>query len=447
MSNRIVAASIVAACLASTCLSTVLAADAAKPAAAEVTKGSGDPNDTSFNPDPIFKQTYVPGKDVSPAVKAALEDPMRPVWDRARDAQRKPGDVLAIAGIKPGDKVVDLVPGDGYYTRILSPLVGSKGKVYPLVPLPAGMRDGEMVRQKEAEAIKAGKPLPPNPVDQALAIQNIAHYANVTVLWQMLYQYGAQFGIPEQLDAVVAANAYHDLQAGVYGKLDMTAENKAIFQSMKPGGVYLVVDYAAPAGTGAGASGVLHRADKEQVKKEVTAAGFTFDGENPILAVAGQDNTRPTMSGKASDGADQFVLRFKKPANASNDTLRPRVDPLAGYYGNTEISNYLSKGTVSGNRPRYDLYNADGTYEEMGMTNPLQEGTWYWDAAGHNCEIHQFPSTQRNFIVCHVLTGSHKVGEIWGEGNLPDGTPRRNIMLKGHVYPPVPTDAAINTPY
>jgi predicted methyltransferase len=425
----------------------VLAADAAKPAAATATKGSGDPNDTSYNPDPIFKQTYMPGKDVAPAIKAALDDPMRPVWERARDAQRKPGDVLAIAGIKPGDKVVNLVPDDGYYTRILSPLVGAKGKVYTLVPLIAGMRDGEMVRQREAEALAAGKKPVPNPVDTALAIQNISHYSNVVVLWEMLYQYGAQFGIPEQVDAVFTADAYHDLEGGVYGKLDMTAENKAIFQSMKPGGTYFVVDYSAPAGTGAGAGGVLHRSDKEQVKKEILAADFTFDGENPILAVATEDHTRPAMSGKAGDGVDQYVMRFKKPANASGATLRPKNDPLAGYYGNTEISNAFSKGTVSGNRPRYDLYNADGTYEEMGMTNPLQEGTWYWDAAGHNCEIHQYPATQRNFIVCHVLDGQHKVGDIWGEGNLPDGTPRRNIMLKGHVNPPVPTDAAINTPY
>jgi predicted methyltransferase len=441
-------AAAMAACFAPVCLSHVLAADAAKPAAAApVTKGSGDPNDKSYNPDPIFQQTYVPGKDVSPAIKAALDDPMRPVWERARDAQKKPGEVLAIAGIKPGDRIVNLVPGDGYYTRILSPLVGAKGKVYTLVPLRAGMRDGEMVRQLEAEAIAAGKKPIPNPVDGALAIQNISHYSNVTVLWEMLYQYNGQFGVPEQLDAVFTADAYHDIEGGPYGKMDIVAVNKAIFQSMKPGGTFTVIDYSAPKDSGTGAAAVLHRSDKEQVKKGITAAGFTFDGENPVLAIANQDATRPAMDGKAGDGIDQYVLRFKKPANASNETLRPKADPFAGYYGNTEIGNYLSKGTVSGNRPRYDLYNADGTYEEMGMTNPLQEGIQYWDAAGHNCEIHQFPATQRNFIVCHVIDGHHKVGDIWGEGVLPDGTPRRSILLKGHVFPPVPTDAAINTPY
>ena len=197
---------------------------------------------------------------------------------------------------------------------------------------------------------------------------------------------------------------------------------------------------------GVNAAKTLHRADAEQVKKELASAGFTFDGESKVLAVASDDHAKAAVSGRAGDGLDQIVLRFKKPANASNATLRPKTDPLAGYYGNTEISNAYAKGTVSGNRPRFDLYNADGTYEEMGLNNPLQEGTWYWDAAGHNCEIHEYPATQRNFVVCHVLE-AHKVGDIWGTGSLPDGTPRRNIMLKGHVYPTVPSDAAITQLY
>ena len=134
-----------------------------------------------------------------------------PVWHQARDAVRHPGEVVAFSGIKTGDVVVDFVPGDSYYTRILSALVGDKGKVYALVPLPAGMRDGEMVRELEDKARKAGKPLPPNPVDTVLALMNIARYRNVTVLWQMLYQYDAQFAVPEQVDAVLSANAYHEI--------------------------------------------------------------------------------------------------------------------------------------------------------------------------------------------------------------------------------------------
>ena len=402
--------------------------------------------DGNINPNPSFVSNYTPGAGVPAGVKAALDDPMRPVWERARDAARKPGEVVAFSGIKAGDKVAELVPGDGYYTRILSPVVGAKGKVYTVVPLPAGMRDGEMVRQHEAEALAAGKKPVPNPADVALAVMNISHYKNVTVLWQMLYAYDGQFGIPEQLDAVFTADAYHDVANGTYGKQDIVAENKAIFASIKPGGSYVIVDSASANGGGAAAAKTLKRADAEQVKKDVIAAGFVLDGESKFLAVSGDDHTKMAMTGAASDGFDHVVLRFKKPATASAETMRPKGDPVAGYYGNTEISNVYAKGNVSANRPRWDLYNADGTYEEMGLSNPLQEGTWYWDAAGHNCEIHEYPSTQRNFVVCHMFE-AHKVGDIWGTGNLPDGTPRRNILIKGHVYPPVPPQSAIDTPY
>ena len=226
--ERIVAASVLAACLAPVCISNVLGADAPKPAAApaamaanpaEAKSGSGDAMDKSYNPNAVYMSNYTPGKDVNAAIKAALDDPMRPVWERARDAQRKPGEVVAFSGVKAGDHIAELVPGDGYYTRILSPLVGAKGKVYTVVPLPTGMRDGEMMREMEDKAMRAGKPLPVNPVDQALAIMNIRHYNNVTVLWEMLYQYDGQLGVPEQLDAVFSAGGYHDIEAGNYGKI------------------------------------------------------------------------------------------------------------------------------------------------------------------------------------------------------------------------------------
>lgn len=389
--------------------------------AADATKG--------FVPAPVPASVPAP-------IRTAVIDPARPIWHQARDASRHPAEVVAFAGIKSGDVVADFMPGDGYYTRILSNLIGQQGKVYALVPLPTGMRDGEMVRELEDKARKAGKAVPPNPVDTVLALQNVYRYRNVHVLWEMLYQYGAQFALPEQLDAVLTANAYHDLQNGTYGKLDMTAENKAVFQALKPGGVYLVVDAAAAKGsTNANA---LQRADADQVKKEILAAGFALDGENKLLANTADDHAKP-----AADNSDQFVLRFKKPANALAETKRPKNDPLKNWYENTQIGNIDAKGTESGNRPRWSIYHKDGSYEEMGPNNPLQEGIWFWDAAGHNCMLHQFPATQRQFIVCHDYVSDRRVGEIWDQGKNADGSLKKFGLFKGYLYPSLPDPGEI----
>src|SRR5262245_39899298 len=116
--------------------------------------------------------------DVPAGITAAVADPGRPPTDIARDAERQPAEILAFSGIKAGDRVVDLVPGNGYFTRIISKIAGPRGKVYPYVPLPAG--NAQQIRAREREALGRGETPAPNPVDQVLAIQNIQpEYANV----------------------------------------------------------------------------------------------------------------------------------------------------------------------------------------------------------------------------------------------------------------------------
>src|SRR5262249_27697962 len=131
------------------------------------------------------------------AVVNAVGDAGRPHWDIPRDANRHPLDVLTFSQVKVGDIVVDLVPADGYYTRILAKLVGKKGKVYALVPMKA--------------AGEARKPGTHDAINAVIALQNTTDYANVTAMWTALNQYGGQFPFPEQLDAVFSADAYHML--------------------------------------------------------------------------------------------------------------------------------------------------------------------------------------------------------------------------------------------
>ena len=377
------------------------------------------------------------------AVVAAVQDVGRHPADMARDANRKPLETMSFSGIKPGDVVVDFVPGGGYYTRILSKLVGPKGRVYAVVPLRGGAPG--QVRSMEAKAIAAGKPLRPNPVDTILEIENTSEYNNIQVLWQSLTTFGAEFAIPEQVDAVWTSDNYHDLHnpgfvnpdpdlisdgpAPTKGALNIAALNKLIFAALKPGGVFVVADHAAAKGAGFTQTGTLHRADEDAVKAEILAAGFVLDGESKALANAADDHTKKVTD--LHDKTDQFLLRFKKPETAGIETKRPSADAMAGYYGNTSQS---GMGTPT---HRWVFYHSDGTYEEYGISGSLvQQGTWFWDATGHNCMIHQFPAPERQGLVCHATKTNVKPGDNYTQDNG-GGPPRPYFLSPGYTQPKV----------
>lgn len=227
---------------------------------------------------------------VSPAVTAAVKDPGRPATDTARDADRKPAESVAFSGMKPGYKVADFLPGGGYYTRIFSKVVGPKGHVYAV--LPAEFATPHPRIQAEIAAV-----LPP--------------YSSNTDLLVKPY---AEFGAPEKLDVVWISLNYHDLHNPGFAVPDINAFNKAVFNSLKPGGVYFIIDYAAAPGSAFSATGKMHRVDEEALKKEVEAAGFVLDGESNILHQTADDHTLASGSETMKDKADEFMLRFKRPA-------------------------------------------------------------------------------------------------------------------------------------
>ena len=130
-------------------------------------------------------------------------------------------------------------------------------------------------------------------------------YANVTELMQP----PSKLMVPEPVDVVWTAQNYHDLHnPGGYHADDIAAFNKSVFDALKPGGVFLVIDYAAAPDTGFTQSGMLHRADPEAEKAEITKAGFVFEGESKVLA---RPNDPHTM--RAHEQDDQFMFRFRKP--------------------------------------------------------------------------------------------------------------------------------------
>ena len=225
------------------------------------------------------------------AIAAAVADSGRPEADKQRDADRKPAETLAFAGVKHGEQVAELLPGAGYFTRILSKAVGPKGRVFAVVP----------PRPANAPADR------PDPVARLKAITDDANYANVTVVQQPL----ATLSLAAPVDMVFTAQNYHDLH-NVPG-LDIAAFNKSVFDALKPGGLYVVVDHSAEAGSEVRDTSTLHRIDEATVKKEIQAAGFEMAGSTDILANPTDARTTKVFDPSIRGKTDQFILKFRKP--------------------------------------------------------------------------------------------------------------------------------------
>jgi len=224
-------------------------------------------------------------QDATAAITAAVADPMRPAADTARDANRKPAQILAFVGVKPGDTVVELMPGGGYFTRILAKTVGPKGHVYGVVPSGFANRPGAM------DALNA------------LAAQ----YPNVTITATDL----SSFKVPQPADVVWTSENYHDFHNGPTANIP--GLNAAAFAALKPGGVYYIEDHAAAKGAGVTTTSTLHRIDPAATISEVEAAGFKLDGQSDLLANPNDPHDKAVFDPSIRGKTDKFALRFKKP--------------------------------------------------------------------------------------------------------------------------------------
>ena len=225
------------------------------------------------------------------AISAAITDASRPDTDKQRDANRKPAETLAFAGVKPGDRVAELLPGGGYFTRLFSKVVGLNGHVYALVPAP--LPDA-----------------PADALDRAARVKALAadpNYSNVSVVVEPF----AQLKAPEPVDLVWTSQNYHDFHN--FPGLDVGVFNQLVFEALKPGGTYFVLDHAAEPGSGVRDTGTLHRIDPETVKKEVLAAGFVFVGSSDLLHQPDDPHAVKVFDPSVRGKTDQFILKFRKP--------------------------------------------------------------------------------------------------------------------------------------
>jgi predicted methyltransferase len=97
------------------------------------------------------------------------------------------------------------------------------------------------------------------------------------------------------------------------GSPDMAAFDKAVFNDLKPGGVFIVMDHVAPAGSGFTDTDTLHLVDPAAVKAEVLAAGFEFVGESTLLSNPSDDHTKPIYDKSIRGKTDKFIYKFRRP--------------------------------------------------------------------------------------------------------------------------------------
>lgn len=220
----------------------------------------------------------------SAAAAAAVASTARPDADRARDAARKPAEIVAFAGVEPGDVVAEFLPGGGYYTRVLSRTVGPAGHIYALVPAGFAQRPGGL------DALNA------------LA----AELGNVTVIATDL----TNFTLDKPADLVWTTENYHDMHNGPTPSF--AGVNAAAFAALKPGGIYFVEDHAAAAGAGPGVTQELHRIDPAQVIEEVTAAGFALEAQSDLLKNPNDPKTVGVRDPSVQGETEKFAFRFRK---------------------------------------------------------------------------------------------------------------------------------------
>ncbi len=226
---------------------------------------------------------------VSPEAAAIVGAADRTDADRELDAGRHPGELLTFLGLSPGMRVAEIVAGTGYTTELLARTVGPKGKVW--AENPAGFLKFVGVPYKERLARPALKNVvrSDRPIDAPFPPE------------------------AKNLDAVVSVLVYHDT---VWLGVDRDKMNKAVFDALKKGGEYVVVDHSAAPGHGIDDVKTFHRIEEEAVTREVLRAGFQAAGSANFLRNPddGRDwNDAPNAAADRRGTSDRFVLKFVRP--------------------------------------------------------------------------------------------------------------------------------------
>jgi predicted methyltransferase len=235
-------------------------------------------------PPPTPPAPYVIPAGTPANIRRAVESTERTDEMRIRDYYRKPAEILNLANVKEGDHVVEIASFGQYFTTMLVAAVGPKGRV-DMYDLPYTERfAGVASREFDAKH------------DNAVYHQE--NYNDVK--------------FPKNVDAVYIVLYYHDMKpAGV----DTPALNRKLYDALKPGGVYLIIDHKAEDGSGWRDAATIHRMGVETIKQEVLAAGFELALESDLLANPKDDRSVMVFAPGERGTTDQAFFIFRKPAN------------------------------------------------------------------------------------------------------------------------------------
>ena len=222
-------------------------------------------------------------------ISSAMTAPIRQ-GDRADDSRRHGAEIAALAGIKPSERVADFLPGGGYWTRIFSGIVGPEGKVLDIWP--AGMVAPGSKGETRMKAL-AGAP----------GLENVAAVPDDL----------AHLTLPAPVDVFFTSQNLHDLPTPFLGNVDITAFSKNVFDLLKPGGRFVVIDHVAAPGTGLSETNTLHRIDPAIAKKAILSAGFSLKFESKLLSNPEDDHHLKVFDPAIRGKTDQFIFVFTKP--------------------------------------------------------------------------------------------------------------------------------------
>jgi predicted methyltransferase len=249
-------------------------------------------------------------------IKDIVASPDRSAADRTNDLRRKPEQMLAFIGVRPGMVALDLSAAGGYTTELLARAIGPTGKVFGQSrPRPAGQASPAPAAPEgnanPSSTPVATPPAAPRPSPVALADRDKALQGKAAPIVAVVQPF--EEPVPAdvadaKLDLVTLMFNYHDL--GFLG-VDRGKMNAAVFRALKPGGIYVIADHAGRPGTGISESGTLHRIEEAFLRKEVETAGFKFAAEGTFLHNPNDPKDKNTPD--PPQPKDEFVLKFVKP--------------------------------------------------------------------------------------------------------------------------------------
>jgi predicted methyltransferase len=247
-----------------------------------------------------------PGTLSQDKIAAIVASPDRAPADRINDIRRKPADMLAFVGVRPGMVAMDVSAARGYTTELIARAVGPSGKVYGQNP--PRVEGRAPPAQPEGAAAPAAAPAANAPPPAPTLVERARAIPNIVVVSRPFEDPAPPEVANGALDLVTLMFNYHDF--GHLG-VDRAKTNAAVFKALKPGGIYVIADHSGRPGTGISESGTLHRVEEALVKKEVEAAGFRLTAQGNFMRNPADPRDRNTPEPPMPK--DEFVLKFVKP--------------------------------------------------------------------------------------------------------------------------------------